>query len=172
MVRSLPIVHLFIILAVGYIGGALLFREMPVAAIEKLLAFYDVRVMSDAEKTIFQPLLTTILLVVIVIVLASFQRTRLLVLFLGALKCVLFGLSSSYLLSSSKRMIEYTIWWFPFQFLSCFLFLMFCAILVPPYFMRTNFRKKQSSKTLFVFIFLMAIVLVLDIILFLFVFQS
>jgi hypothetical protein len=172
VVRSLPFVHLFIILAVGYIGGALLFREMPIAAIEKLLAVYDVRVMPGAEKTIFRPLVTTVVLVAVSIVLASFRRIRLLVLFLGALKCVLFGLSSSYLLSASKRMIEYTVWWFPFQLISCFLFLMFCAILVPPYFMRTNFRKKQSGKNLFVFIGLMAIVEALDLMLFHFVFQS
>ena len=39
MVRSFSFIHLFVILAVGYIGGALLFREMPFVSVEKLLDF-------------------------------------------------------------------------------------------------------------------------------------
>ena len=49
MVRSLSFIHLFVILAIGYIGGALLFREMPATAIEKLIAFYDARVVLGHE---------------------------------------------------------------------------------------------------------------------------
>ena len=44
MVRSLSFIHLFVILAIGFIGGALLFREMPATAIERVVTFYDARV--------------------------------------------------------------------------------------------------------------------------------
>ena len=40
MVRSLSFIHLFVILAVGYIGGALLFREMPAAFYGKINYFF------------------------------------------------------------------------------------------------------------------------------------
>ena len=41
MIRSLSFTYLFVILAVGYLGGALLFREMPLASVEKMLIIFD-----------------------------------------------------------------------------------------------------------------------------------
>ena len=97
MVRSLSFIHLFVILAVGYIGGALLFREMPATAIERVITFYDARVVQGHDAGYIRPVGTAALFFVVVFVLSSFRKTRFTVLFFGAVKCVLFGLSSSYL---------------------------------------------------------------------------
>lgn len=171
MVRSLSFIHLFIILAVGYIGGALLFREMPATAIERVIAFYDARVVQGYEAGYIRPVSTAALFFIVAFVLASFTKTRFLVLFFGAVKCVFFGLSSSYLLGSGAKMMAYSIWWFPFQFISCFLFLMYCAILSPPYFMNTTLGKRRNTRALPTIIGLSVAVLAIEIIVFLFILQ-
>ncbi|KAA0966182.1 hypothetical protein FQ087_08035 [Sporosarcina sp. ANT_H38] len=144
MVRSLSFIHLFVILAISYIGGALLFREMSATGVERVISFYDARVVQGHDAGYIRPVGTSALFFVITFALASFRKTRFTVLFFGAVKCVLFGMSSAYLLGSGMKMMEYAIWWFPFQFLICFLFLVYCAILSPPYFMRSTIGKKSS----------------------------
>ena len=64
--------------------------------------------------------------------------------FFGALKCVLFGLSTGYLLPTGMKLVEYSVWWFPFQLAICFLLLLFCAILKPPFFIRTVERNDKA----------------------------
>src|SRR6185312_8011574 len=103
MVRSISFIHLFVILAVGYIGGALLFREMPATAIEKVITFYDARVVQGNTVGYSRPVGTTALFFVVAFVLASFRKAQFTVLFFGAVKCVLFGLSSSYLIGSGAK---------------------------------------------------------------------
>ena len=148
MVRSLSFIHLFIILAVGYIGGVLLYREIPSISLEKLLVLYDARVIQGHEASFLKPIASMVVLFVVTFVVASFQKTRFLVLFLGALNSVFFGLSSSYLLGSGMKMIEYAVWWFPFQFLACLFFLLYCAVLNPPYFTRTTIGNKRNPRAL------------------------
>lgn len=143
MVRSLSFIHLFIILAVGYIGGALLFREVPVSASEKLIGFFDPRVVALADGALARPLFTLVGFLLVVFLLSMNSKSRYVVLLIGAMKCVLFGLSSSYLLASGMKLVTYTIWWFPFQMLICMLFLLYCIVLSPPYFQRI--AKKQRN---------------------------
>ena len=169
MVRSLSFIHLFVILAIGYIGGALLFREMSITAVERVVSFYDARVVHGHEAGYIRPVGTTALFFVVAIGLASFRKTRFTVLFLGAVKCVLFGLSSSYLLASGMKMMEYSIWWFPFQLLICFLFLVFCAVLSPPYFMRSTIGKKPNMRALPTIIGITTAVLAIEIVVFQFI---
>ncbi|MFJ7933398.1 hypothetical protein [Sporosarcina sp. NPDC096371] len=169
MVRSLSFIHLFIILAVGYIGGALLFREMSATAIERVITFYDARVVQGHEAGFIRPVGTAALFFIVAFTLATFRKTRFLVLFFGAVKCVLFGLSSSYLLGSGAKMMAYSVWWFPFQFIICFLFLMYCAILCPPYFMNTTLGKKRNTRALPTVIALSVAVLAIEIIVFRFI---
>ncbi|MFC5603206.1 hypothetical protein [Sporosarcina koreensis] len=143
MVRSLSFIHLFIVLAVGYIGGALLFREIPTAASEKWIGFFDPRVISTIEGSIWRPFLTMLLFFVVTFLLSINGKTRHAILLFGAVKCVLFGLSSSFLLYSGMKIWEYAIWWFPFQFISCLIFLIYCVVLSPPYFNRVS-RKARN----------------------------
>ncbi|WP_432359144.1 hypothetical protein [Sporosarcina sp. UB5] len=143
MVRSLSFIHLFIILAVGYIGGALLFREIPVVATEKWIGFFDPRVISSTDGTIVRPFITLLLFFVVTFLLSANSKTRHAILFFGAVKCVLFGLSSSFLLYSGMKIWEYAIWWFPFQFISCLIFLIYCVVLSPPYFSKVS-RKARN----------------------------
>lgn len=162
MVRSLTFIHLFIVLAVGYIGGALLFREIPIAASEKWIGFFDSRVISTVDGSIWRPFLTLLLFFVVTFLLSINSKTRLAILFFGAVKCVLFGLSSSFLLYSGMKIWQYAIWWFPFQFISCLLFLIYCVVLSPPYFNRVS-RKARNLQAipvlagLSLFIFLLEI---------------
>lgn len=143
MVRSLSFIHLFIVLAVGYIGGALLFREIPIAASEKWIGFFDSRVISTTDGSIWRPFLTLLLFFAVTFLLSINRKTRHAILFFGAVKCVLFGLSSSYLLYSGMKIWEYAIWWFPFQFISCLIFLIYCVVISPPYFTRVS-RKARN----------------------------
>jgi hypothetical protein len=166
MVRSISFIHLFVILAVGYIGGALLFREMPATAIEKVITFYDARVVQGNTVGYSRPVGTTALFFVVAFVLASFRKTQFIVLFFGAVKCVLFGLSSSYLISSGAKLMAYSIWWFPFQFISCFLFLVYCAVLSPPYFTRTTIGKTRNLRAVPILLTLSVAVLAIEIVVF------
>lgn len=162
MVRSLSFIHLFIILAVGYIGGALLFREIPIDASEKWIGFFDSRVISTADGSIWKPLLILLVFFAVTFLLSINSKTRHTILFFGAVKCVLFGLSSSFLLYSGMSIWQYAIWWFPFQFISCLLFLIYCVVLSPPYFNRVS-RKARNLQAipvlagLSLFIFLLEI---------------
>ncbi|MER2088991.1 hypothetical protein [Sporosarcina sp. JAI121] len=169
MFRSLSFIHLFVILAIGYIGGALLFREMSATAIERVVVFYDARVVHGHDAGYIRPVGTAALFFVVAFGLAAFRKTRFAVLFFGAVKCVLFGLSSSYLIASGAKMMEYSIWWFPFQFLICFLFLVYCAILSPPYFMRTTIGKKVNTRALPTIIGISTAVLAIEIVVFQFI---
>ncbi len=143
MVRSLSFIHLFIILAVGYIGGALLFREIPIEASERWIGFFDPRVISTSDGSAWRPFITLLLFFVVTFLLSVNSKTRHAILFFGAIKCVIFGLSSSFLLYSGMKIWQYTIWWFPFQFISCLLFLIYCVVLSPPYFNRVS-RKARN----------------------------
>ncbi|MBB4823822.1 uncharacterized protein YacL [Sporosarcina luteola] len=147
MVRSLSLIHLFVILSIGYIGGALLYRKMSVEASESLLYILDRRII-DQESSILWTVLSVILFYIIAYVLSIDKRTRPFVPLIGALKGVIFGLSSSYLLSTGMSMIQYATWWFPFQFIICFLLLIYCVVLSPPYFERIHARKRRNLRPL------------------------
>lgn len=162
MIRSLSFIHLFVILAVGYIGGALLFRELPAPSVEKVLAILDARVVDGHDVLWIWPALVMVGYFVLVLILSKFKQTRFLIVFVGALKPVIFGLSSSYLLATGLKMVEYTVWWFPFQFLSCFVFLVFCAVLAPPFFLKTIGKRKQNPKVLPVLLGLLAVITALE----------
>lgn len=166
MVRSLLFIHLFIILAVGYIGGTLLFREMPAASMEKLITFFDARVVYGQDVGIIRPVIMTALFFIIAFLFSLVKQIRFAVLFFGALKSVLFGLSSAYLLGSGMKILDYTIWWFPFQFVTCLLFLAYCAILNPPFFSRGRARLKRNDRVLLALVCMTIFVTSLELVIF------
>ena len=168
MVRSLSFVHLFVILAVSYIGGALLFREMPPTSMENLIVFFDARVVYGNEVGFVRPVAMTALFFVVAYVFSLIKQLRFTVLFLGALKSAIFGLSSAFLLGSGMKIIDYSIWWFPFQFVTCFLFLAYCAVLNPPFFLRSNRWKRQNNRALPILIIMTVAVTSLEIAIFYF----
>ena len=120
------------------------FGKCPRLSIEKVITFYDARVVQGHDVGYSRPIGTTALFFVLCLLLSAFRKTRFIVLFFGAVKCVLFGLSSSYLLGSGAKMMAYSIWWFPFQFISCFLFLVYCAVLSPPFLYAYDNREKSQ----------------------------
>lgn len=148
MTRSLSIPYLFVILAVGYLGGTLLFRELSEESIASLLTFYDARIVKPGEATILLPALVVMMFLIISFFLSRFTYSRLFVLLIGAIKCVLFGLSSAYLLAKGLKVYEYAVWWFPFQLLLCFLLLLFASILTPPFFMKTTGKRERNDRAL------------------------
>lgn len=168
MVRSLSFIHLFVILAVSYVGGALLYREMPPDTTEKLIVFFDARVVYGHQSGFVRPIAMTALFFVVAYIFSFFKQVRFAVLFLGALKSALFGLSSAFLLGSGTNIVDYAIWWFPFQFVTCFLFLAFCAVLNPPFFLKKNRLRKQSGRALPILIIMTIAVTSLEILIFYF----
>ena len=169
MIRSLSFTYLFVILAVGYLGGALLLRELPAVSVEKMLAIFDARIVDGHEVKFMWPALMTASFFVVAYVLSMFRKIRFAVVFVGALKSVIFGLSSGYSLATGMKILEYAVWWFPFQLVTCFLLLMFCAILSPPFFIRTVVRTKRNDKALTVSAGMGVIVTVLEIMIFNFI---
>lgn len=165
MVRSLSFIHLFVILSIGYIGGALLFREIPLEASEKWILFFDPRIVSSGEGSLLKPILTTILFFLTAFGLSFNNKTRHAILLIGAVKCVIFGLSSSYLLASGMALLVYTVWWFPFQLLGCLLFLVYCTVLSPPYFNGIS-RRQQNLRAVPVLLAAYAIILLIEMTLF------
>lgn len=154
MTRSLSIPYLFVILAVGYLGGTLLYRELSEVSIGNLLNFFDARVVKTGEANIWLPALFVLLFFVVSFFMSRFTYSRLFVLLTGAIKCVLFGVSSAYLLAKGLKVYEYALWWFPFQLIICFLLLMFGSILTPPFFLKTTGKKERNDRALIVlFIF-------------------
>ena len=168
MVRSLSFIYLFVILAVGFIGGAILFREMPPTTIEKLIVFFDGRVVYGHQAGFIRPVAMTALFFIVAYVFSLIRQTRFIILFLGAVKAVLFGLASAFLLGTGMKILDYSIWWFPFQFLTSFLFLVYCAVLNPPFFLRNNRGKKQDSKALPILVIIMVVITSIEIAIFYF----
>ncbi|MDS9470773.1 hypothetical protein [Sporosarcina pasteurii] len=148
MTRSLSFTYLFIILAVSYLGGTLLFRELPEASVEKILILFDARVVSGSDAKLLLPVTATLLFFVLAFAFSRFKYSRFLVIFTGAIKCVLFGVSSAYLLAKGLKILEYAMWWFPFQLLICFALLLFCAVLTPPFFLKTTGRRERNNRGL------------------------
>ena len=169
MIRSLSFTYLFVILAVGYLGGALLLRELPVASVEKVLAIFDARIVDGHEVKFIWPALMTASFFLLAFVLSLFKKLRFTVIFVGALKCVVFGLSSGYLLATDMKILEYTVWWFPFQLVTCLLLLLFCATLTPPFFVRTIGQKKRNDRALTVLVGMAVVVTALEVIMFYFI---
>lgn len=162
MARSLSFIYLFIILAISYIGGALLFREWPISSFERIIGLYDARVVKGAEASITSPVITTVVLLALILLMARYKKLRMFVLLIGALKSVMFGLSSTFLLSNGMKLVAYSIWWFPFQLVSCFLFLLLCTVLHPPFFIHPAIRKQRPLQALPILIGLLAVVQIVE----------
>lgn len=162
MTRSLTFPYLFIMLAVSYIGGTLLFREMSEGAVEKVFAILDPRIVKGHEASWFMPVIMTFLFFALVIGCARFTYSRLFTLFIAAIKCVLFGVSSAYLLAKGLKMYEYAIWWFPFQLLICFSLLLFASIMTPPFFMKTIGKVERNEKALVALLVFSVILIVIE----------
>lgn len=168
MIRSLSFTYLFVILAVGYLGGTLLFRELPEASTEKMLTIFDARVVDGQAVNFIWPALVTISFFIIAFILSKFKYSRFPVIFLGAVKCVVFGLSSGYLLAAGMKMLDYSIWWFPFQLLICFIYLVYCAILTPPFFLRTTGKRVRNNKALVILVIMGAVLTAVEFVIFYF----
>lgn len=159
MARSLSFIYLFIILTVSYIGGALLFREWPASSIERVVTLYDRRAMGGA---VWYPALLAAGFAAAVLLLSKYGKIRFLIMFIAAVKGVLFGVSSAYLLSAGMKITAYAFWWFPFQLLGCLLFFILCAVLHPPFF-TPNLRKQRPAAAVPAVLAVMAAVQLLDI---------
>lgn len=168
MTRSLLFTYLFIVLAVGYFGGTLLFRELSETSVAKVLLFFDARVVKGHEANLFLPAVIVICFFGLIILLARFTYSRFLVLLVGAVKCVIFGVSSAYLLAKGLKVYEYAVWWFPFQLLLCFILLVFSAHLVPPFFMKTTGKKERNPRALMTLLMVTIAILVIENIIFCF----
>lgn len=143
MARSLSFIYLFVILTISYVGGALLCREWPAAALEQVVGLYDGRITKGSDASLWSPFLVTCSFIGLAVILSKYRKLRFLVLLIGALKCSLFGMSSTFLLSDGMKILLYSVWWFPFQLAGCVLFLMLCMVLNPPFFASPGLKKER-----------------------------
>ncbi|WP_432355069.1 hypothetical protein [Sporosarcina sp. A2] len=146
MVRSLSMLHLFVVLAVGYIGGVLLYRVIPGADFPMIVRFYDGRAATNDSTSLIIELTTVVSFFVLAAVLAMFKKTRYLVMLVGAFKSVLFGLASAHILALEVNMLVYAGWWFPFHLVATFLVLLFCWTISPPFFTRRPSKRQMHFK--------------------------
>lgn len=168
MTRSLSFPYLFIILAVSFLGGTLLFRELSEASVAKILFYSDARVVNGHEANLFLPAVIVLLFFGFALLFARFTYSRFFVVVVGAIKCVLFGISSAYLLAKGLKVYEYAFWWFPFQFILCFLLLLFTFVLTPPFFLKTTGKKERNNRTLLMLLILAILIVVVENLLFYF----
>ncbi|GKV67900.1 hypothetical protein NCCP2716_03980 [Sporosarcina sp. NCCP-2716] len=146
MIRSLSFIQLFVVLAVGYLGGVLLCRSLPSADFSALVRLYDPRAAAPDGSPVFYQLLSVLSFYILAIGLSLSGKTRWLVMSIGAFKSVLFGLSSAYILANGVKMLAYAGWWFPFQLLATFLVCICCWTLAPPFFVRQPKQKTASLR--------------------------
>lgn len=146
MVRSLSFLQLFVILAVGYIGGVLLYRGIPDADFSFLVQLYDSRAAQNSSTSLLIQLATVLSFYVVAMILSLSKRTRWFVMLVGALKAALFGLASAHILAGGVNMLAYSGWWFPFKLLGTFLVLLFCWTLSPPFFTRKSVKRSNNTK--------------------------
>lgn len=144
MIRSLSFIQLFVILTVGYTGGVLLYRSIPSADFTLLVQLYDQRAVSGGGSPLLFQLLSVLSFYILAAALALSSRTKWLVMMAGALKSVLFGLSSAYLLADGLKMTVYAAWWFPFQLAATLLVFFCCWTLSPPFYLKQPKKKKFS----------------------------
>ncbi|AXH98819.1 hypothetical protein DV702_03210 [Sporosarcina sp. PTS2304] len=169
MARSLSFIYLFVILAISYIGGALLFREWPIASFEPFVGLFDQRVVKGSDASIWSPLIVTSSFIALVMILSKYKRVRFIIMFVGATKCVVFGLSSTYFLSTGMKLVMYAVWWFPFQFLGCLVFLILCTVLNPPFFTAPAHKKDRPLSAVPLLIGLLLIIQLLELTIFHFI---
>lgn len=147
MTRSLIIPYIFVILAISYVGGTFLYRFIDDQAIETVLRLFDARLV-QADVNIVFPLLSIVLSFALIVLFARFRYTKRLVYCWAALRAVLVGIGASYLLENGLSMLQYAIWWFPFQLFITFFYFLFTVLLAPPFFMRTIGNKPLNYEAL------------------------
>ncbi len=144
---------------------------MPLVSVEKMLVLFDARVVEGHGANFLRPLLMNAVFFLIAFGLSFVKKLRFMITFIGALKCVFFGLSTGYLLSTGMKIVEYSVWWFPFQLAICFVLLLFCAILKPPFFVRTVGHKKRNDKALLFLVGLAIFIIAIEFLIFYFILQ-
>lgn len=164
LVRSLPIIYLFAVLTVSYMGGAILFTMISTEEASKLVNWYDIRLASTSNRSFLQIALPTLVLYLVAMMGAISNKTVRIVPLFAALKCVLFGFASSYLLNTDRGIVEYALWWFPFQLVAAILFLFFCLLLSPPFFVKLTNRKERNKRGLIMIGMLSVLVFGMDVI--------
>lgn len=147
-------------------GGVILFTVFSTEEVSKLINLYDRRLANPSVSSVVQMIVPTLVFYIVALFLAMSRKTVKFVPLLAALKCVLFGFASSYLLSTDRGMMEYALWWFPSQLLASILFLLFCLLLSPPSFVLTTNRKGRNSRGLLFIATLSLVVFAIDVILY------
>lgn len=171
MPRSLLFPYLFIVLAVSYFGGIILFRELPDTALEKTLSLLDDRVVNRSNDAWIFPIISTVISFGMVLILSQYTYSRPFIYLIGAMKSVLFGISSAYLLANGLKVYEYAVWWFPFQLAICFSLLLFTTVLAPPFFVQRYGKNTRNNKLLMTLIGIVFILITMENLIFFLIIQ-
>lgn len=162
MTRSLILPYLFVILAISYLGGAILARTLDENMIIKMLKLIDERLLLGQEVAFWVPLILPVVLMIVILLLNQWQNAKGFILIVAALKGVFFGIGSSFLLTKKLQLVAYTIWWFPFQLVLSLLFLIFAVKLAPPFFMKRTGKLDKNNRPLILILILILLLTIIE----------
>ncbi|MFP3917971.1 hypothetical protein U5N28_09185 [Lysinibacillus telephonicus] len=128
MFRSVLFIQYAVILAISFVSGVVCFQIFSLDKSMKLIEYIDPRVLDLTDISIWNTILPLAAWVVLVLFFATHPFLHVLAKFIVAVKITFFGFSSVFLLTQQESLITYSVWWFPFQLIYCFLLFILCSV--------------------------------------------
>ncbi|MDN4493923.1 hypothetical protein [Ureibacillus aquaedulcis] len=128
MFRSILFIQYAIILAISFVSGVICFQVFPLDKSMKLISYIDPRVLDVTDISVWGTVLPLIAWMVLVLFFATHPYLHVLAKLVVGVKITFFGFSSVFLLTQQESLLIYSVWWFPFQLIYCFLLFMLCSV--------------------------------------------
>ncbi|RUL55099.1 MULTISPECIES: hypothetical protein [Lysinibacillus] len=128
MFRSILIIQFAVILAISFISGVVCFQLFPLDKAMQLIGYIDPRVLDVQDISILGTIAPLVIWVLLVLFFATHPYLHVLARLVVAVKATFFGFSSVFLLTQQESLLIYSVWWFPFQLVYCFLLFLLCSV--------------------------------------------
>lgn len=128
MIRSVLFLQYAIILAISFVSGVICFQFFPLDKSMQLIGYIDPRILELTDMSKMGTILPIVAWMVLVLFFATHPYLHVLAKFVVAVKITFFGFSSVFLLTQQESLLVYSVWWFPFQLIYCFLLFVLCSV--------------------------------------------
>lgn len=128
MFRSILIIQFAVILAISFISGVVCFQLFPLDKAMQLIGYIDPRVLDVQDISILGTIAPLVVWALLVLFFATHPYLHVLARLVVAVKATFFGFSSVFLLTQQESLLIYSVWWFPFQLVYCFLLFLLCSV--------------------------------------------
>ena len=106
---------------------------MPNEQVNAMIKWMDPRILDEAVPSKLSSILPQLISIFLLILFATHLILRHIILLIGTMRAVFWGISSGYLIAQETEFWSYALWWFPFQLFYCSLLLLIGYLLVPPH---------------------------------------